>query len=430
MQQRQPPQPKGDIAQLWKLLGVDFGGDNVVWQDYNPLSEAGRLMPREWVFVDNGSGATPAVQHQRARSPSKLQQVLFLFPGAVTGLNSSPLKFTELVSTSDRTGTVRYDQIMERSFMGQPRMNPEMPLLEKPTNDKYVLAAQINGKLKTENMPMSDKAGRSADEPEAGQGRASDEGRRNRPTRTTPKKPTDKPLTQRPAEAAEAAKAEPEINVVLVGDIDCLYGAFFALAGPGRRSGRRVRFPFRQRAVRAQRARRRWPATSGLSRSARGGRRIATLTRGQRRHGKGPRSSRRGAARSSSRSSRQSAAKAQKEFDDQIAELKKRKGGQLSSRPRSKSCTRSRPASGKLDIKIEQLKQRARPRNQEDRARAGAGSSQGAGQLQAVGRAAAADSAVDRGLASCSSTAGPASARAFRRPGCASEDDQPLRAGS
>ena len=28
-------------------------------------------------------------------------------------------------------------------MMGQPRMNPELPLLEHPTNEKYVLAAQI-----------------------------------------------------------------------------------------------------------------------------------------------------------------------------------------------------------------------------------------------------------------------------------------------
>ncbi len=33
---RQPPPPKGNIRELWELLGVDMIGDEVVWQDYNP----------------------------------------------------------------------------------------------------------------------------------------------------------------------------------------------------------------------------------------------------------------------------------------------------------------------------------------------------------------------------------------------------------
>jgi len=200
--QRTPPQPKGDIKPLWNLLGVDFNGENVVWQDYNPIPKLGNL-PHEWVFIDYGSGAK-APFNRTSPITAKLQQVLFLFAGSVTGLNSSSLSFTELVNTSDHTGTIRVDQIMERNFMGQPRMNPEIPLLEKPTNDRYVLAARIQGKPKADNVPMSDK------EPDA--------------------KAADKADGEK-KEAAEAK--EPEINVVLVTDIDCLYGAFFALRARG-----------------------------------------------------------------------------------------------------------------------------------------------------------------------------------------------------
>jgi hypothetical protein len=188
----------------------------------------------------------------------------------VSGLNSSSLKFTELVSTSDRTGTVRFDQIFEPTFMGQPRMNPDLPLLERPSNEKYVLAAHISGKLKSENIPMYDQ-------PAEGSQQGQD-------TPAPPEKPADKPATEpadtkaaeataadakaadaEPAEpqAADATSAdtkaadakgadakagdakaadakaehaktpEPEINVVVVGDIDCLYGAFFALRARG-----------------------------------------------------------------------------------------------------------------------------------------------------------------------------------------------------
>ncbi|MBI3838964.1 MAG: Gldg family protein [Planctomycetia bacterium] len=235
MQQRMPPQPKGDIAQLWKLLGVDFGGDNVVWQDYNPLPKLGGFVPREWVFVDHGSGAKQPFNPKNSIT-SRLQQVLFLFPGAVTGLNSSPLKFTELVSTSDHTGTIRYDQILERSFMGQPRMNPELPLLEKPTNDKYVLAAQIRGKLKTETVPMSDKSAEAnPSEPvkEAPSEKNAAGEKDAKPAESKDARSGQPPADAKPPGAAEAVKVEPEINVVLVSDIDCLYGAFFALRARG-----------------------------------------------------------------------------------------------------------------------------------------------------------------------------------------------------
>ncbi len=221
--QRTPPEPKGDIAQLWKLLGVDFSGENVIWQDYNPMPKLSGFVTREWVFVDYGSGAKRPFNLDNPIT-KELQQVLFLFPGSVSGLNSSPLKFTELVSTNDRTGTVRYDQIFEQTMMGQPRMNPDLPLLERPSNEKYILAAQIRGKLKTENVPMYDQGA----ETEAAEAKA------NEAKKGDAKAEDAKAADAKPAEGeAEAKKAEPEINVVVVGDIDCLYGAFFALRARG-----------------------------------------------------------------------------------------------------------------------------------------------------------------------------------------------------
>ena len=225
MQQRTPPQPKGDIAQLWKLLGVDFGGDNVVWQQYNPMPKLSGFITREWVFVDQGSGAK---QPFDLKSPvtSKLQQLLFLFPGSLRALNSSHMKFSELVSTSDRTGTIRYDQIMERSFMGPPRMNPELTLLERPTNEKYVIAAQIRGKLDAENKPMSDKVAEVAQaDPKSDAG--------SKDAKSADAKIGEKAADAKSPSETETVKTEPEINVIVVSDIDCLYGAFFQLRARG-----------------------------------------------------------------------------------------------------------------------------------------------------------------------------------------------------
>ena len=68
MMGRQPPAPKGDIAPLWAVLGVDFDGGDVVWQDYNPYPQFRGHMPKEFVFVEEGaSPRTPST----SRTPSR-----------------------------------------------------------------------------------------------------------------------------------------------------------------------------------------------------------------------------------------------------------------------------------------------------------------------------------------------------------------------
>ncbi|MCP5118675.1 MAG: GldG family protein, partial [bacterium] len=52
MMRQQPPPPKGNINELWGLLGVDFAADLITWQDYNPYPRL-RHLPPELVFVDD-----------------------------------------------------------------------------------------------------------------------------------------------------------------------------------------------------------------------------------------------------------------------------------------------------------------------------------------------------------------------------------------
>ncbi len=111
-------------------------------------------------------------------------------------------------------------------------MNPELPLAEKPTNETYYLAAQIKGKLKVDSVPMSDQA---AEAP--ADGAAGDKDAKDAEPKDADKADTkDAPSTEgkaAPTDADKAATAEPVINVVVVADIDCLYGAFFALRARG-----------------------------------------------------------------------------------------------------------------------------------------------------------------------------------------------------
>ena len=187
MGMNQPPQPKGNIRDLWNLLGIDFLDTKVIWQRYNPYPKVGQFPP-EFVFVGEGSGATQAFNPEDEISGG-LQEMLYLFPGAIHGRNTSQLEIVPLVRTGSETGTVAHEEILQRSMFGGGSLNPVRRLV--PTREEYVLAAHIRGQL---------------------------------PGETTTVEGEDEP----------GASADPvDIDVVLVADIDVLYSAFFALRSRG-----------------------------------------------------------------------------------------------------------------------------------------------------------------------------------------------------
>lgn len=200
-----PPEPKGDISRLWDLLGVDFIDRDVVWQNYNPYPKIPYFNEyKEFVFVDAGP------QHEDAFNPddpvsAKLQQMLFLFAGAVTPLNASDLKHVDLVVADRDTGLVAVDQLMEHSLFGAGSLNRLRP--QRATSKPYTLAARITGKPKAENLLMSDQGSPEAD----------------------PSKEEGSAPAEAPAKPAEPA----DLDVILVSDIDVLYSAFFQIRARG-----------------------------------------------------------------------------------------------------------------------------------------------------------------------------------------------------
>lgn len=220
MQGRQPPPPKGNITILWDLLGVDYAANKVIWQDYNPYKSVRQFdEEKEFVFVDVGADAGDTYQpfNPEREISSGLQQVLFLFPGAVRQLNASELDFESLVTTGHRTGTVEFSEIMQQSFSPfMPQgLNPNRRRL--PTRNQYVLAAHIRGTPKAAAIPMlyqqdGDDEADPADES---------------------------------ADTADAASGKPKKNVmdvVLVTDIDVLYSAFFNIRAMGQNDDAAVNF--------------------------------------------------------------------------------------------------------------------------------------------------------------------------------------------
>lgn len=192
--------PKGDLRQLWSLLGVDFTADDIIWQQYNPYPKLSQL-PQEFVFVDRACGAKEPFNDEDPIS-SKLQHLLFPFPGAVSRLNSSSLDFISLVRTSEKTGIVHYRDMVEFSPFGPGGLNPDRRQI--PEGRPYVMAAQIRGKV-----------------------------------------PGNPPMAEEGKAKADAAKPETtSINVVVVSDIDMLHQEFFRLRDQGEIPEAGIRFDF------------------------------------------------------------------------------------------------------------------------------------------------------------------------------------------
>ena len=182
-----PPEPKGNIAPLWKLLGVEYGKGDVIWQDYCPYPKFKDMFPPEFVWVDTGEGGEAF--NPKEKITSKLQQMLFPFAGGLERAAASKLKFEPLVLTGRETGALKFDDMLQRDFFGRVNgLNPSR--IVKRTGEEYVLAAHITGR------PPADTATKTVDE-------------------------------------QAAASQEPELNVVLVSDIDVLYPEFFSIRAQG-----------------------------------------------------------------------------------------------------------------------------------------------------------------------------------------------------
>ncbi len=189
-QQRQPPEPKGDIRQLFDALQVDFSGSEIVWDKYNPYPKLSDLPP-ELVFIGRGSGAREPFNESNPIT-SGLQQIMLMFPGFIQPRPGSSLEFTPLVETGTQTGLVSFNEVLQRTIFGAGGLNPNRRL--RLTQQPYTLAAAIRGRGGEAN-----------------------------------------PDTTEPA---------PDINVVLAGDIDMLYSIFFILRERGGGPDEELNFQF------------------------------------------------------------------------------------------------------------------------------------------------------------------------------------------
>ncbi|MBQ3454694.1 MAG: Gldg family protein [Thermoguttaceae bacterium] len=189
---------KGDIRILWSLLGVLFGTD-LVWRDYNPYPKLSGLS-NEFVFVDDrpaviGAGDEKGKEDKELASSfdtkepavASLEHLLFPFTGYIVPDRSSETLCRPWIQTVGG-GTASVSDIVSLGIRSQARTRTSHPGI-------YTLAARITGKIP--------------------------------------------PMFQRPEE-----ETPPELNTVLVADLDMMTGGFFALRETGTDADRGMALDF------------------------------------------------------------------------------------------------------------------------------------------------------------------------------------------
>jgi ABC-2 type transport system permease protein len=222
-----PPQPKGDISQLWKLLGVEMIGDEIVWQDFNPLPELGPFVQPEWLFIDQGlAEAGHGTLHPfdpNDEISRGMQQVLFLMAGSLRPASDSKHEFSRLAVTGRNSGTISFQE-MDMAV----RMGRQLGVRRNMTEEAYIVAARVTGNVTADaGLYLSDgdeqqDDGKGGDQDSSTGEAASAAG--NEPA--NPTSTTADPL------AGKAPEKTP-INAVVVADIDWIAPVIFEIRAIG-----------------------------------------------------------------------------------------------------------------------------------------------------------------------------------------------------
>jgi ABC-2 type transport system permease protein len=182
-----PPEPKGDLAPLLDLIGIDWPTTEIVWNPYNPLQQRPDLPP-EVVFVGRGSGAKDAF-NEDDNVTSGLQEVVAIFPGLLRPKGGPGPEFTPLLRTSAEGGTLPWDKATSRGMFGNLTLVPNRPHF--PTGTAYTLAAHLKG--------------------------------------DAPASPAPEPAKEKGKEAEKAEAKPAKVHAIAIADLDMISEEFFEL---------------------------------------------------------------------------------------------------------------------------------------------------------------------------------------------------------
>ena len=196
-------EPKGDINQLWRLLGIKEWTENeVIWQKYTPEQAVRSFQDPQWVFIDE-SNQSPEPFNDELAISSGLNQLLLLYPGSLAKRADAKTSFEQVLQTGVGNSGTTTTQVLQRYDDRLPGVNRDVPRISTE-REGYVLAAQIKG------APPEDESALAA------------------ATLDSKVDPADAPEN-----ADEKKSPTKEMNVIVVADIDWIMDGFFMMRAGG-----------------------------------------------------------------------------------------------------------------------------------------------------------------------------------------------------
>jgi ABC-2 type transport system permease protein len=141
--------PTANLQPLLQTIGLTWQQDRVAWDSYNPHPQL-KTLPREFIF------AGPKSFNEEEPVTAGLQEVVLLYPGFLTIRSDAKNKLVPLIETTNESGVVRYDDLVQRSLFGMA-MNQDLP--HKPDGNKRILAVRATGNVNAIVVADSDVMG-------------------------------------------------------------------------------------------------------------------------------------------------------------------------------------------------------------------------------------------------------------------------------
>jgi ABC-2 type transport system permease protein len=144
--------PKGDMRELWKVLGISIPGEpsmmtgginpDIAWQRYNPYPQLESLSrtTNQWVFVSNAANPKNAFNPDHDATKG-LKEILLFYPGVVEAEKDGSTNVTPLLSTSEDAGRISINKLGRNVTTQQ-----QIRLLEGPSLGEQTLAVYVTGK--------------------------------------------------------------------------------------------------------------------------------------------------------------------------------------------------------------------------------------------------------------------------------------------
>lgn len=197
-----PPQPKGDINPLWRLLGLEIpsetsiSGQNpdIVWQQYIPYPKLRDISNAtdEWIFIRENPGEEADYLSEDNAITQGMRELMFLYSGAVKKRDDTNNKIVDLITTREQSGRIGFDKVQTQLRSGK-ESRVQLQVLQGEVLGSQVVGVYIEG-----------------------------------PSTDSPESNTEKSDTEKSAEQTDPKPdaSQRPMKAVYVADIDCMLPIF------------------------------------------------------------------------------------------------------------------------------------------------------------------------------------------------------------